>query len=351
MMVRLEVVAILRDLGPMAAVVENQLVARLRIVEQPFHAIENAIGRCPVIKTRPDRFRRHAAFLQDRAHRENVVDAAFEAVCFFRIIVDADQQRFLRLALTRWCAARQYCRHRTDRLGTRRVADDRPPDILDRRAMAKIAFRRMIGEAFVVEGRIRLAEIHRFPQADFRCEDIVLPIVEVMPEFDVERLNAAVGEIADHEGISNLRAQRHVSRIFENAADLDLPGILVAEGIVGDHRAEAVREDDIGLICAHGIQNSLPAFALEILVLDPGNDIASGPLDPVGDVGEDAAFATTDRGDSARRELPEGFGAFPSRQLRLLEDVIIGDVSAIEGKAFYGREALCERLAPLCLPV
>ena len=160
--------------------------------------------------------------------------------------------------------AARLCRGRgTERLGAERHGPDRSPDVLDGRAVSEVAFGGMVGDAVVVERRLRLAEVLCVPQPDRRREDVVVDVVEMVPEGDIQRQDAAVGEVADHERIADLRSKGDVLGLRQQPAHFFFFSVRMRKGVVGDERAEAVGENDVGLVLAHGVEHALAALALE----------------------------------------------------------------------------------------
>jgi len=92
----------------------------------------------------------------------------------------------------------------------------------------------MVGDAFIVEGSIRLLEVCEIGKADLGREDVVMNIVKMIPEIDTWWLNASIGEVAQHERIADLTAKGDVLGFCQNLADVLLPSVLMGKGIVGD---------------------------------------------------------------------------------------------------------------------
>ena len=92
------IIAVFRNARPVPAVVEDKLVTGLGIIEQPFQAGENAFGGGPPIQACANGLRRNTAVLQDGAHGENVIDAAFKPLRRIRVVVDSNEQGLLFLA-------------------------------------------------------------------------------------------------------------------------------------------------------------------------------------------------------------------------------------------------------------
>ena len=253
-----EVLAVLRHLGPVAAVVEDQFVARLGVVHQPFQPLQDAVGGRAGVEAHPDGLGGEAAFLQHRAHCVDVVDAALQPVGGVGIVVDPDQQRLaargpiggsslgLRAALGRRRAG-DLLGNADEIAGADRQIADRPPDVLDRVDVLEIALGRVIAHARQVERRVGLAEVRRRPVLDRRGEDVVVAIVQMVPEPDRQRLYAPIGQVADDERIVDLRAEGHIGRLGQQRRDIRRGRVLVGEGVVGDQRAQAVGQDQVRL--------------------------------------------------------------------------------------------------------
>jgi hypothetical protein len=74
--------------------------------------------------------------------------------------------------------------------------------------MTEIALGGVVADARVVEWRLGLFEIRDVRKADLRREDVVVDVVEMVPELDIEALNTTIREIAQDKRIADLRPER-----------------------------------------------------------------------------------------------------------------------------------------------
>src|SRR5215472_18210031 len=131
-MVHFSVDAVAWDLPSVAAIVENSFgfsVAVSLDFQKPSKTLQNRVPRCAFIQHDSNVFGRKTAFLEQRTHQINIVNASFQLMCRVRVFVYSNEQRS---PFRRWwsdwhkidgarrdCFVRLFCQHMPD--GTYRV--------------------------------------------------------------------------------------------------------------------------------------------------------------------------------------------------------------------------------------
>ena len=307
------------QLRAVAAVVQDALVAGTHSVQQPVHALTDAIGGGPFVQHHADVAGVEALFLQHGAHQEHVVDAAGQPLVRIGIVVDADQQR----ALARRGHARGHGALFAQRTGDARglVVEHVVPERADGLRMAQVFLRRVVGIAGNVEVRVHLTEVVGGDR-DARGEHRVEAVVQVVPEARLlDGAEAAGLVLAAHERIADLRAQRD-----EVAPTGGGARFLVGEGVVADQRAQAVAEHDMRLHRLDALDQAIARLLAEGGAFDPLHHHARGM--PQARI---VAARTPERsGDAVGQQARQGFQRVAQPDFVLGEDVVVVAVLDVE---------------------
>ncbi len=180
------------------------------------------------------------------------------------------------------------------------------------------------------------------------------------PALGCERLDASTERAAD-ERIADLRSEGDHGASGESCAVF-----AQREGVVRDERAEAVGEDQVGIVAGDVLQQARAGFSPQTLVLDPLDDHPGGPANALREALENPAPAAEDAADALADLLSEIAHAVDDATLKELgerfrdarpgdripgEDVVVrGEVELELAGRTPGAHRRPDRLAPLVLP-